>query len=385
MRALLALAVLAAALLGASAPAGAAPVVGISDSNPLMFSDPSFEATRISTTRLMIAYDTVAAASRGDSELGGRAVPYLAAAAQARVQPLVTFEHSRGAWEACRRDRRLPQCHLPSGAEYHDAIKAFLERFPQVTLISPWNEANHPAQPTSAHPAMAARYANIVEGVCRELGRRCTIVVADVLDAADAAGARHLTYRRTTRWIRRFRAALKIPRGICGIHNYSDVNRFRSDGTRALIRELGCREYWVTESGGLFRFGKFWTRPTKRAGGCRSARACQLKATRYLFEITRRMRRVKRIYVHSWYSARHERFDAGIVSGWRTQWMVLPRPAFYVVRDHAWDGPTVEVPPPPAPPAEAEPDPFPFGLPADEDPFATPEDQAPPIVDAPAG
>jgi hypothetical protein len=33
-----------------------------------------------------------------------------------------------------------------------------------------------------------------------------------------------------------------VPRKICGIHNYSDVNRFRDTGTRAIIRALGCRQ-----------------------------------------------------------------------------------------------------------------------------------------------
>ncbi|HEX8103076.1 MAG TPA: hypothetical protein VF533_10705 [Solirubrobacteraceae bacterium] len=382
MRALLLLAVLAA--LAAAAPAavaGAAPVVGISDSNPIMFDDPSFAATRISTTRLMIAYDTVEAATRGDTELDGRVVPYLAAAAAARVQPLVTFEHSRGSWTECRAAPRLRQCRLPGGTEYHDAVRAFLERFPQVTHVSPWNEANHPAQPTARAPKMAARYANIVAGVCRELRRRCTIVVADVLDAADRADARRLTFRRTTRWIRRFRAALKIPRRVCGIHNYSDVNRFRADGTKALMRALGCREYWITESGGLFRFGQFWDEALRRTAGCRSRAACQLKATRHLFAITGRMRRVKRIYVHSWYAGRRDRFDAGIVSGWRTDWMALPRPAFYVVRDHAWDGPVVRVPAPPGPPPPPE-EPV-FEWPPDALFEGLPDDQAPPIADAP--
>ena len=43
----------------------------------------------------------------------------------------------------------------------------------------------------------------------------------------------------------RFRRALRIPRSVCGLHNYSDVNRFRSDGTRALMKALGCRRYWL--------------------------------------------------------------------------------------------------------------------------------------------
>ncbi len=28
---------------------------------------------------------------------------------------------------------------------------------------------------------------------------------------------------------------------ICGLHNYSDVNRFRSKGTKLLVKALRCR------------------------------------------------------------------------------------------------------------------------------------------------
>lgn len=344
--------------LAAPAPAPAAPIVGISESNPSMFEDPSFKVTRATTSRLLIAYDTVEASARGDEELEGRVVPYLAAAATAGVEPLVTFEHARGEWEDCKRDPRLRQCRLPSGLEYRRAIRAFLERFPGVKVISPWNEANHLSQPTAGNPKMAARYTNIVADVCRELARECTLVVADVLDAADVTASRRPTYRRTTQWIRAFRAALKVPRTICGIHNYSDVNRFRGDGTRALMRALGCREYWLTESGGVFAFGSFWNAAARRAGRCASAAACQLKATEFMFALARPYRRIKRIYVHSWYSGKGQRFDAGIVRGRRTNWMPLPRPAFYPVRDAIWDGPRVHVPlPPPPPPPPPEPPP----------------------------
>ena len=383
MRLLLLLAVLAAALIPATA-ASAAPIIGISESNPMMFEDPSFKAMRISTTRLLIPYDVVPASARGDLELTGRVDPHLEGALREGVQPLVSFEHSKGVWEQCREDPRLPQCLLPSLAEYRDSVRAFLVRYPQVNVISPWNEANHPAQPTSKNPRMAAEYANAVDGICRELRRKCTIVVADVLDAADRAAAKRLTYVRTTRWIQAFRSALRIPRSVCGLHNYSDVNRFRPDGTRALMRALGCREYWITESGGVFRFGAFWKTATKRAGKCASAAACQLKATEYLFASTRRITRIKRIYVHSWYSGDRQHFDAGLVRGVRSDWLAQPRPAFYVVRDHARSGPSVPAselaPRPAAAPAPEEAPLAPQFEPFEEPPAEDPPAEAPPAA-----
>ena len=59
-----------ALLLPAAAPA--APVVGISEPNPTMFEDQSYLALRATTTRLLIAYDAVPAAERGDPELERR-------------------------------------------------------------------------------------------------------------------------------------------------------------------------------------------------------------------------------------------------------------------------------------------------------------------------
>jgi hypothetical protein len=337
------LCLLSAALL-LPAAASAAPVVGISESNPTMFEDKSFLALRATTTRLLTAYDVVPAAARGDAELERRVAPYLANAAAAGVEPLVTFQHSAGAWEDCPRDPALRQCRLPGAVEYRSAVRAFLERFPSVTLIAPWNEANHAAQPTARDPRMAARFTNIVADVCRALARPCRLVVADVLDQADRAAARRPTFTATARWIRAFRSALRVPRGVCGLHNYSDVNRFRRDGTRALMRALGCREYWLTETGGVFRFGGFWTAASERVGGCASAAACQLKATEFMFAQAARIRRIKRIYVHTWYSGSRQRFDAGLVRGINSDWLGRPRPAYYVVRDHVWAGPEVRVP-----------------------------------------
>ena len=79
---------------------------------------------------------------------------------------------------------------------------------------------------------------------------------------------------------------LRVPRDVCGIHNYSDVNRFRTAGTRALMRALGCRRYWLTETGGIMSAGG-WPRdgrapdardrvpvPARRARAADRARVC---------------------------------------------------------------------------------------------------------------
>ena len=104
------------------------------------------------------------------------------------------------------------------------------------------------------------------------------------------------------------------------------------------MRELDCREYWLTETGGIFRFGGFWTAAAKRTLGCATAAACQLKATEHMFADAARYRRIKRIYVHTWYSGSGQRFDSGLVRGTNADPLGQPRPAYYVVRDAVWAG-----------------------------------------------
>ena len=161
----------------------------------------------------------------------------------------------RGARVSQQHPRR-PQCRLPTAAEYERAFLAFRERFPHVRTYAPWNEPNHRTQPTWNTPETAARFTNIAARHCEG----CTIVVGDLLDQADNRLARRPTYRATTRWVQRYRAALRTPRDVCGIHNYSDVNRFRTAGTRALMRALGCRRYWLTETGGIMSVGRLAAR-----------------------------------------------------------------------------------------------------------------------------
>ena len=178
-------------------------------------------------------------------------------------------------------------------------MKAFFAAFPTVKVISPWNEANHFTQPTSRSPASAAKFTNTVAKLCTD----CKIVVADILDQADDPAAKSPKFTETAKWIKSFRKSLKVPRTICGIHNYSDVNRFRSTGTAAIMKALGCKEYWLTETGGLYKFGSFWSKKTYK--GCSTASSCQVKATKYMFSLAKKNKKIKRLYVYTWFGARH--------------------------------------------------------------------------------
>jgi hypothetical protein len=332
LKSLVALVTLAAAL-AVPAGASAAVQVGISENNAPMFADPNFQALGVKHTRLVVAYNATTAATKGDDELSSRVTPYIAAANAAGVEPLIAFEHSRGAAEGCRTDRSMPQCRLPSAAEYEQNIRQFLLTYPTVRVIAPWNEANHFTQPTLRNPKMAARFTDIATRVCAELDRRCTIIAVDLLDQADVVAAQRPTYRALTRWIKKFRGALTSRRTVCGIHNYSDVNRFRTTGTAAIMKALGCKQYWLTETGGLYDFASFWGKKARRMGKCSSAANCQLKATKFLFKLVRRQRRIKRVYVYTWYGGAQPRFDAGLVKG-APGGPTTPRKAYFEVKKH---------------------------------------------------
>jgi hypothetical protein len=324
------------AVLALPAGASAAALVGISENNSQMFADPNFQALGVKTTRLVMAYDAATAATKGDNELSDRVVPYLDNAKAAGTDVLVAFEHSRGDATICSKKRNFnkPACALPSVKTYSANIAAFLAARPDVHTIAPWNEANHFTQPTSRNAKRAAQFTDAAAKVCKQLGRKCTIVAADVLDQADDPAAKKPKFKATAKWIKTFRRSLKTKRSVCGIHNYSDVNRFRTVGLKALEKALRCKQYWLTETGGLFDFGSFWTAKTKKAGKCKTASACQVKATKFLFKTVKRDRKVKRVYVYTWFSGDQPRFDAGLVAGTAGGGATVPRPAYAVVAGH---------------------------------------------------
>ena len=295
----------AAALLALPAAAHAKVTVGISENSPAMFTHPLFGGLGAKHARVVMAYNVM---TSGNHELA-RVTEYLNAARAAGVTPLVTFEHATGDASICNKRRNFKRavCKLPSQASYRRNVQLFFQAFPWVRVVAPWNEVNHFTQPTSRNPRAAAKFTNTVAKVCR----RCTIVAADMLDQADNPAAKRPKYRKSIAYIKKFKRALKVPRKICGIHNYSDVNRFRDTGTRAIIRALGCRQIWLTETGGLFKFGSFWTKRTRK--GCRNAVGCQLKATKYMFKLARRNKKVKRLYVYTYFGRVTPRFDAGLV------------------------------------------------------------------------
>jgi hypothetical protein len=275
-----------AGLLIAPAGSDARFKVGIGDQHPEMFSHPLFKELGFRYARLIVPWDAL----RRPDELA-RVDAWLTAARASGVKPFIAFSHSRVNPRA-----------LPSPKQFKREFTAFRKRYPFVREYSPWNEINHQSQPTFRKPKAAARFYNVVRAGCRG----CTVVAADVLDQAGLAN-----YLRTFK-----RYANGSPR-LWGLHNYSDTNRFRSRGTRTLLRTVRGT-IWLTETGGIVKFADTLPYNERRAA----------RATKFMFKLARSSRRIKRLYIYSWFGEqRGARFDAGLVGPDGS-----PRPAFDVVR-----------------------------------------------------
>ena len=118
-------------------------------------------------------------------------------------------------------------------------------------------------------------------------------MAADVLDSSDVKS-----------YLRRFLRASKGAGRIWGLHNYKDVNRRQSTGLRNVL-SVTRGQVWLTETGGIVKFGKDFPYSKKRAA----------QRTKYMFQLAKRYPRVKRLYNYRWFGEpRSARFDAGLVN-----------------------------------------------------------------------
>jgi len=282
MRRLLALLSVAAATVLAPAAAARTPVVvGIGDQKPAMFQDPRFGWLGITHARLVVSWEVEQVPwERKQTD------DWLAAARAQGVQPLVGFGHS---WPDER--RRI----MPSVAQYRRAIGDFHRRYPWVNDYIAWNEANHCSQPTCHHPRRAAAYYDAMVDTCPA----CNVVAADVLDQNSAP-----------EWLATFRKALRHKPKIWGLHNYVDVNRLRSTGTRRVLAAIPGGEIWITETGGLVRRKHYRNRIEFPESAAHAG-----KVTLYALRLAKALPRVARMYLYQWSSlSPDDRWDSGLVS-----------------------------------------------------------------------
>ena len=279
---ILALAMLA--LLPAAADARTNVRIGIGDQQASMFGHPEFQALKIKRVRYFIRWDAI----RNPSDLAA-ADAYVAAARKAKVSVLMHISSDN----LNRRKAKLPKL-----SRYRSDVTRLIKRY-RAKGVKEWgsrNEANHDSQATWKSPKRAADEFKIVRRACKG----CTIIALDVLDQAGVE-----------KYIRSYYKALGSSRRyakIVGIHNYSDVNRKRTRGTKSIIKTAKRynkrTQFWLTETGGVVNFGSNFPYSESRA-------ASRLK---YLFTTTKQLRRdIKRVYVYNWTgAARGARFDAGV-------------------------------------------------------------------------
>jgi len=287
-------AAVAALLAAAPASASAAPAtVGISDQEAGAYLDPLLAWTGVAQARVILPWDV---AFRADA---ARFDQVLSVAHNTYMNILVSFEHRSN--EDCAGG----PCYLPTASQYRLAFAAFHQRWPYVKTISPWNEANHPSQPTANHPGAAAAYYREVRDVCPG----CRVLGAEVVDISNLEP-----------WLRRFKAALSSTPRLWGLHNYGDVTRRRDTMTRRMLRTVPG-DVWLTETGGLVRFqlrnGSIpWPYDEQRAA----------RSIEYTFALADKHPRISRVYLYNWRSVPWLRWDSALLSA-----SGEPRPSFYAL------------------------------------------------------
>jgi hypothetical protein len=276
------IAALVAALV--AVPAAQAKIrAGLSEQSPALFSQSNWAQLKLKRVRYIVSWDYA-------KNAGERAevAQFMTTARAHRQEVLVTFNAHRGCF-LNNRYRRTRACRAPSAKAYKAAVRGFRRQFPWARTFAPWNEVNHVSQPTYRKPRLAARYYKALKSVCK----RCTVMAADVLDSSDVAS-----------YLRRFQRATRGRGRIWGLHNYKDVNRRQTKGVRNVAR-VTRGQIWLTETGGIVKFGRDFPRSTRRAA----------QRTKYMFRLARRYKRIKRIYVYRWFGEpRSARFDAGLVN-----------------------------------------------------------------------
>ena len=294
----------AALLLTLPLSGQAAYKTGISDQVASIFQSPNFKPLKTTTARYITPWDVANLPASDANRVNLDA--WIAGARSAGQDPLIAFEHSH---------TKGREKSAPSASQFRAALVKFLRTHKSVRSISPWNEVNRcnrtiAGQGTSlvvgqprklcsqkTGPKLAAGYYKAARSACASVKRNCRIVALDILDQNNVTSA--------VRYVRSFiRFARPFPK-IWGIHNYSDTNRFSTKRTRALLNATRRGEVWLTETGGIVRFGKSFPFSTSRAA----------KALGCMFTIAKSNKRIKRLYIYNYGAAdAGGSFDSGLVN-----------------------------------------------------------------------
>ena len=269
---------------GPVASAHATYAVGVSDNKASTFHDPRLKQIGIKTARLITPWNAISTEPE-------RLAEWLHAARAAHIQPLVSFDRSR------KNNCPARPCFLPSVKQFTREFKKFRKKYPWVRYYTPWNEANHPNQPTAKRPDRVAAYHDAILDTCR----KCKVVAGDPLDTPGVGG-----------WMKSYEKTLKTKHRrkvtIWGLHNYLSANYFRPNGTVEALRATKA-DIWLTETGGIVQMLTFDATRLEYDEN-RAARAL----TFVLGLAAKYPCRIKRSYIYNWQAAPKDRFDTGVIT-----------------------------------------------------------------------
>jgi hypothetical protein len=266
--------------------------VGVGDQNASMFDSARWQSLKLKRTRVIVPWDW----SKNSSE-AAYFTDYMNRARAARQQVLVSFTAHTGCFNGTRYSKSKA-CRAPSAKAYRSSFRKFDNLFPWVKTYSAWNEINHVSQPTFKKPGLAVRYYDVLRKDARK--RKFKVMAADMLDTSNMAG-----------YLRSFMRKAKGSPRLWGLHNYQDVNYRTSKDTRLMLA-LVPGEVWLTETGGITKFGRLKYSPSRAAN-----------RTKWMFKLANRYdsrqrglrSKITQLYVYQWWGApRGARFDAGLVN-----------------------------------------------------------------------
>jgi hypothetical protein len=289
-----------------SASASARLIAGISDENGLVFTNQYFTALGVKQARYITNYDAAIKNPQQTTE-------WMTAARAAGEQVMVAFNPGYGT--------HCPSspCTLPSAGQYTTAFKAFHKRYPYVKIFQPWNEVNSTTQPTWTKPQAVVTYYSIVKKYCKG----CTVLGADIEDLVTPHKASYPVYIKAL--LAAYKKAKVATPKVWGIHNYEDVNYFRSTNT---VKMLGLLpgQIWMTETGGLAFFETSALHVLLPYDLGR-----QDRATNWMFKLALRYpKRIARLYIYNFLNGGPpgptNRFDSALLGPDgqpRTSWYAL--------------------------------------------------------------
>lgn len=258
--------------------------VGVSDNKPGTFGDPRLRQIGVKTARLVIPWNAI-------SVDPATVDAWISSAKATGVQPLIAFDRTR--------TNKCPNrpCYLPTVKQYTREFRKLMRKYPHLRLFSPWNEANHPNQPTAKQPERVADYHDAIMDTCK----RCTVAAGDPLDSTGVG-----TWMK--RYERRLKATHRRRVAVWGLHNYISANYFSTKGTQEALKATKA-DIWLTETGGIVLMYTFDKALRLAFDEDRAARAL----TFAMNLMSKYPCRLKRIYVYNWQAAAKDRFDTGLI------------------------------------------------------------------------